>query len=70
MTHSGNLYIPNVEVLFTTMAGVALLFGFQLNYLDYYKFDGVLNRGLSSEIDEQPPDALADQYSPIHNEVI
>jgi len=69
-THSGNLYIPNVEVLFTVMAAVALAFGFQLNYLDYAKFDGVLNRGLTDDDKEQPPDAFAEQYNPVHNEVI
>ena len=53
-THSGNLYIPNVEILFFVMAGMAFILGLVLNYMDYKYNDGVLNRGLVNEQKENP----------------
>jgi MFS family permease len=45
-TQSNNKYIPNVELLFTTMALFSFLLGIYLNYLDSRQFNRVLNKGL------------------------
>ncbi len=46
---SGNKYIPNVEVLFIALAGMSLILGLLLNFMDYKYNDGILNRGLVAE---------------------
>jgi MFS family permease len=65
-THSGNLYIPNVEILFTIMACFAFALGMQLNFLDWKYFNNVLNRGLADESDQQKPSI--GEYEPVFDQ--
>jgi len=47
-TNSNNKYIPHVEILFISMGCFGLMVGIHLNYVDYYKLNSVLNRGIKS----------------------
>ena len=46
---SGDVYIPNVELLFVVLGAVSLALGLYLNYFDFHN-GGVLNRGETPEL--------------------
>ena len=47
-TKSNHKYIPHVEIMFICMGLFGFFVGLLLNYVDYFKLDSVLNRGLQS----------------------
>ena len=65
-THSENLYIPNVEILFVGMAVVAFVLGVLLIFLDKTQCNGILNRGLVEE--KTNPPVSEPVYSVIHRD--
>lgn len=49
---SGNLYIPNVELLFGCLGIIGFLVALYVNYEDYYYYDSILNKaGIVDEIE-------------------